>query len=145
MQKMKSGLMMVCLTVLLSCAALMMNTPTANAMTMQDLCGDYRITGEDPAFRSMGCNDKGCIVSFVMEDGAFIGKQKDVTGKLTGHHYITNAYIANGAVQCTLNIPGLRAQPDCWIKIYNNGQALEIINNEPSYSNEKVSLSLQRI
>ena len=43
MQKMKNGLMMFCLTVLLSCAALIMNTPTASAMGLADLQGDYRM------------------------------------------------------------------------------------------------------
>lgn len=145
MQKMKNGLMMFCLTVLLSCAVLMMNAPTASAMTMQDLCGDYRITWETRAMRAYHCEQKGNIVSFVMEDGAFIGKKKEVSGKPTDHNYVTNAYVENGTLHCTLNIQGLRARTDCWIRISNNGAVLEIVDNDPIHGDEPVFFELHRI
>ena len=145
MQKMKNGLMMFCLTVLLSCAALMMNTPTASAMTLADLQGDYRIIWECSAFRHYGCNNKGCIVSFVMEDGALVGKQKDVSGKLTGHVYVYNVYVQNGTAHCSLSYsPGLN-RSDCWIKISNNGAVLEIVDNAPIHDDEPVAFRLNRL
>ncbi len=145
MQKMKSGLMMFCLTVLLSCAALMMNTGTASAMTLQDLCGDYRIVGETRALKAYYCSQIGCIVSFNMEDGTFIGKQKDASGKLTGHDYITNVYVHNGTIHCWANIQGLKSRNDCWIRIYNNGATLEIVDNDPIHGDEPVFLKLSRM
>ncbi len=72
MQKMKNGLMMFCLTVLLSCAALMMNTPTASAMTLADLQGDYRIMNSHSS--ASKCN--GTVISLSMENGELIGRIK---------------------------------------------------------------------
>ena len=97
MQKMKNGLLMACLTVLLSCAALMMNAPTASAMTLADLQGEYRVL-------SSQCHAFGSIISLQIEDGALIGRVKqksaDAEGWVNGGIFMRDVYVENGKIHC---------------------------------------------
>ena len=97
MQKMKNGLMMFCLTVLLSCAALMMNTPAASAMSMADLQGDYRVVENPP-----GSYVSGSIISLRMENGTLIGRVKQANGKdwNNGDIFMQNSYVDQGKLHC---------------------------------------------
>ena len=105
MQKMKNGLMMFCLTVLMSCAALIMNTPTASAMTLQDLQGDYRIVAQG----NRVIISAGCIVSFKWENGELIGTATKVTqasGWKVGQIIMQDVYVDNGVVYCQFTPDG---------------------------------------
>ncbi len=123
MQKMKNGLMMFCLTVLLSCTALMMNTPTASAMTLNDLQGDYRIVytkGEDGIF--------GTIVSLRMEDGNLIGRVKQKSSGaenwVNGGIFMRNVYVENGKIYCRAIHRYDDLFFDMEVEIYSNGAKL---------------------
>ena len=99
MQKMKNGLMMFCLTVLLSCAALMMNTPTASAMTLADLQGDYRIMNS----HSSADNCNGTIISLAMENVELIGRIKKPSSGVAnvwkpGDIFMKDVFVQNGNV-----------------------------------------------
>ena len=125
MQKMKSGLMMVCLTVLLSCAALMMNMPTASAMSLRDLCGDYRITDAYPAGHS-----QGTIISFTIENGEFIGRVKKAASGVAwnpGDIYMKDVYVDNGKMHCQI------LREDVWysacpVNVSSNGATIQVID-----------------
>ena len=135
MQKMKNGLMMFCLTVLLSCAALMMNTPTASAMGLADLQGDYRLVKIADWMPGIGCRNKGLIISWVRENGDYLGIVKKTVNEpdchnKVGDQVITGVYVENGIVHCSLNYtPGL-SRNDCTLRIYNNGATLQVIDDD---------------
>lgn len=127
MKKMKTGLMMVCLTVLLSCAALMMNTPTASAMTLQDLVGDYRVVGGDAGRIS------GSIVTLKMENGNLIGivKQKSsgATYWVNGGVFMRDVYVENGVIHCQAIQGNDDVFSDMVVEVYSNGKTLRYIWN----------------
>lgn len=135
MQKMKNGLMMFCLTVLLSCAVLMMNTPTASAMTLADIHGDYRITDSYP-------NDawKGMIIAYAMEDGELIGRVKKCPSTVDGtigYIFMKDVYVDNGNVyaQVLQNGGSYSSFP---VKVFSNGATLQVINTMMTGNNSVI-------
>lgn len=151
MQKMKTGLMMFCLTVLLSCAALMMNTPTASAMTLADLQGDYRVVRTAKWLRDQGANNTGLIISWVYEDGEYLGRIKKIPQGVDsnflnpGDSVISNVYIENGTPHCILRYSYGNRRNNCYIKVLDNGGTLQVVDYEPIYSSEPVAWELHRI
>ena len=151
MQKMKNGLMMFCLTVLLSCAALMMNATTADAMGLADLQGDYRVVGTAKWLRDRGANNTGLIISWVYEGGEYLGKIKTIPQGVDsnllepGDIVISNVYIENGTAHCSLRYSYGNRRDNCYIKVLNNGTTLQIVDYEPIYTNESVAWKLQRM
>ena len=129
MQKMKSGLMMFCLTVLLSCAALMMNTPTASAMTLQDLAGNYRIVrGAGPNTDSA----RGSIVTFADEYGDMVCRMTKPSQTCQfdiGDVIATNIFIDNGYVHCTVNTAPYDSH-SLFIQVYDNGATLRFVGEK---------------
>ncbi len=119
MQKMKNGLMMFCLTVLLSCAALMMNTPAASAMTLADLQGDYRVVENPP-----GGNVAGSIISLRMENGNLIGRVKQSNGgdMRNGDIFMQNVFVDQGEVHCKAFY--MAGYLDMVVGVENNGSTL---------------------
>ena len=128
MQKMKNGLMMFCLTVLLSCAALMMNTPTASAMTLADLQGTYRIVRGDPCIKET----IGSTISLAMENGELVGRVQRPSSNAkywsSGDIFISDVFVDNGTVNMQLDnsygtlVPG-------FMKIQSNGGTLKLFKN----------------
>ena len=143
MQKMKTVLMMFCLTVLLSCAALMMNTPTASAMTLNDLQGDYRVVG------GMTSKTIGCVISLVTENGELVGKVKKVSPSIkwhVGQTVIQNIFVNQGTIYCQSLTDG--ENNDIWsdndtMLVYNNGGKIKI---EWHYAGSKgISMEMNRL
>lgn len=124
MQKMKNGLMMFCLTVLLSCAALMMNTPTASAMTLADLQGDYRVVGGTE-------NVTGSIVSLRMENGILTGTVKQKSSSATywvnGGVFMRDVWIENGVIHCQAIGGNDDVFRDVTLEVYSNGKTLRYV------------------
>lgn len=135
MTKMKNGLMMFCLTVLLSCAALMMNTPTASAMTLQDLQGDYRIVAQG----NRVLHSAGCIVSFKWENGELIGTATKVTQKSgwkVGQIIMQDVYVDNGVVYCQFTPDGSGYADTMFnykLQIFNNGKVLKVADIDDNW------------
>ncbi len=129
MTKMKNGLMMFCLTVLLSCAALMMNAPTASAMSLADLQGTYRVVEFDSLWSGMGYRAKGRVISLKMEDGQLIGRvaQKDGDWEV-GEEMIHHVFVDNGTVNCTVYI-GSGKDVECIMRISQNGSTIRFDNS----------------
>ncbi len=104
MQKMKTGLMMFCLTVLLSCAALMMNAPTASAMSLADLQGDYKCTkqGNNTCYPQFGKPLERCIITFTYENDEYYGvvTRTKHDGPAQGKDIIKDGHVENGTVHC---------------------------------------------
>lgn len=136
MQKMKNGLMMFCLTVLLSCAALMMNTPTASAMTLNDLQGTYRIQPND--FVSFSA----CVVDIRLEKGELIGRITKATRRSeleVGTIFMEDFYVQNGQVHCNVLVDGYKDyRVTAKVDIYNNGAILDVIRDYGSYRLERI-------
>lgn len=127
MQKMKNGLMMVCLTVLLSCAALMMNTPTASAMTLADLQGDYRVQDSQ-----MVTIFAGCVITLQFEKGELVGRVKKATRKSElqeGQIFLEDVYVENGKVHCNCLVDGYTdSYRATTIDVINGGKILDFSN-----------------
>ena len=150
MQKMKSGLMMVCLTVLLSCAALMMNTPTASAMNLMDLQGEYRIVGATDG-GTWTTPTKGSILTFFNEDGDLIGritKPSHTSPFSTGDPCLVNMYVDNGTIYGTwvFEHNGDREKEDqIVIRVYNNGTTLRIEGDRKAGNNQDFYWELRKL
>ncbi len=131
--------MMFCLTVLLSCAAMMMNTGTASAMTLADLAGDYRIVA-----KSANTDASGCIVSLRWENGELIGTATKVTsrsGWKTGQIFMQNVYVDNGTIYCQCTPDGPTYAEYLWdyrLKIFNNGAILKVVNVDRDYAEHEL-------
>ena len=150
MQKMKNGLMMFCLTVLLSCAALMMNTPTASAMNLMDLQGEYRIVG--------ACDNgtyttptKGSILTFFNEDGDLIGritKPSHTSPYSIGDACLVNIYVDNGVIYGTWMFEhnGYReTEGQIIIRVYNNGTTLRIEGDKKAGNSQDFYWELRKL
>ena len=132
MQKMKSVLMMSCLTVLLSCAALMITTPTASAMTLNDLQGKYRIVdGKD--------GSSGTIISMTTRNGELVGIIERVS---SGAKYLDNGavfardfFVDNGTVRCKA-LQYHDSYYDMTVVVRSNGSTLEFYWGDPSSINQ---------
>lgn len=150
MQRMKSGLMMFCLTVLLSCAALMMNTSTASAMTLMDLQGDYRIVGA-PENGTYTTPTKGSIVTFANEDGDLIGritKPSHTSPYSVGDPCLVNIYVDNGVIYGTwvFEHNGYREVDDqIIIRVFNHGGTLRIEGDKKSGNSQDFYWELRRL
>ena len=124
MQKMKTGLMMFCLTVLLSCAALMMGTPTASAMTLADLQGDYRIVRSESAHTETN----GSIISIQMENGELIARVKKPSSSVKwnpGDIFMKDTYVDNGKVHFQM-LTGAGFYTSSFMVIHGNGSTLDL-------------------
>ncbi len=132
MQKMKNGLMMFCLTVLLSCAALMMNTPTASAMGLQDLTGNYRITESGRLTKYMSYDNTGAIVTFTYENGDFVGTITKGTrgGTRSDTAIIYDVFVENGTSHCTIACFATANFPHGVMKIFDNGATLKFYTDD---------------
>jgi len=124
MQKMKNSLMMFCLTVLLSCAALMMNTPTASAMKLSDLQGDYRIVSSE----SSNKRTTGSIISIQMENGELIARVKKPSSGVDwnpGDVFMKDTFVDNGKVHFQMLSQYGWYKPS-FMKISGNGSTLTL-------------------
>lgn len=135
MQKMKNGLTMFCLTVLLSCAALMMNTPTASAMGLQDLTGNYRITESGRLTKWMSYDNTGAIVTFTYENGDFVGTITKGTrgGTLSDTAIIYDVFVENGTAHCTIACHSSASFPKGIMKIFDNGATLKFYTDDGDF------------
>ncbi|MBQ8699940.1 MAG: hypothetical protein IJ521_13250 [Schwartzia sp.] len=133
MQKMKNGLMMFCLTVLLSCTALMMNTPTASAMTLADLQGDYRIVSSESSNKST----TGSVISIQMENGELIARVKKPSSGVDwnpGDVFMKDVYVDRGTIYCKALVMS-SSYSDLVMVVSSNGSTLELYHGKPSSIN----------
>ncbi len=150
MQKLKSGLTMFCLTVLLSCAALMMNTNLASAMNLMDLQGEYRIVGAYDN-GTWTTPTKGSILTFFNEDGDLIGritKPSHTSPYSTGDPCLVNIYVDNGVIYGTwiFEHNGYREKEDqIVIRVYNNGTTLRIEGDKKAGSTQDFYWELRKL
>ena len=135
MQKMKNGLMMFCLTVLLSCAALMMNAPTASAMGLADLTGNYRITESGWLTKHMSYDNTGAIVTFTCENEDFVGTITKGTrgGTTSDTAIIYDVFVENGTAHCTIACHAKACFPQGVMKIFDNGATLKFYTNDGDF------------
>ncbi|MBR1761124.1 MAG: hypothetical protein IJ741_08095 [Schwartzia sp.] len=131
MQKMKNGLMMFCLTVLLSCAALIMNTPTASAMTLADLQGNYRIVS------GYALGSSGTTLSLAMENGELIARVKKPSSGVDwnpGDVFMKDVYVDRGTIYCKALVMS-SSYSDLVMVVSSNGSTLELYHGKPSSIN----------
>ena len=130
MKKMKNVLMMFCLAVLLPCVALIMNTGTANAMTLADLQGTYRVMSSENLNR-MGGYPEGTIIEMVYKDDDLVGTVKKKGSRSlfsVGYTAIADVFVSNGKVTCMwCDSPG-SDNPNSVMQIYDNGDTIKIVD-----------------
>lgn len=131
MQKMKNGLMMFCLTVLLSCTALMINTPTASAAA-EAVHGNYRVT-ETARWINEYMPATGMVINFQMENGNLIGR---VSQPRPGNYHekgnvaVRVIYEDRGTIYCDL-IPSPGDERNNYtMRVYDNGMTLKIFDRD---------------
>lgn len=150
MQKMKSGLMMVCLTVLLSCAALMMNAPTASAMELMDLQGNYRIVNAPPN-GTYTTKAKGSILTLANEDGFLVGRittPSQTSPYSIGDAALVNIYVDNGVIHGTwvYQHNGYTEEDgQIIIRVFNNGSTLRIDGDKNAGESQEFFWELRRV
>ncbi len=124
-------IMMLGMVLLLSCFAVMVNSNTANAMTLKDLQGTYRVVGADTVY---GYYLKGGLIEITSTGDSVVGKMKNSVGGdwglKTGDEVIYDVWVDEGVVHCKANYSYVSKGWDSTITPYNNGNFLKIVQDE---------------
>ncbi|MBQ7515236.1 MAG: hypothetical protein IJS96_03045 [Schwartzia sp.] len=117
------------MAILLSFATLALNAPTASAMTLADLQGDYRVV-DVQGYSTMYGSAKGSVIAFSIENEDFIGKIKkkgQTCSSDVGEAVVYNVFIDRGLVNCNIT-PCAGYGADCIMVVYNNGETLRLVD-----------------
>ena len=125
------NLLMVCLAVMVSCISLCFYGGTANAMTLSDLQGTYRITGSDTVW---GDAARGGLVEIRKTGKGFVGIARNTTsngnGFRAGDEVIYDVWVDSGVIHCKADYSIASRGWDSTIKVYNGGQTLRVEQND---------------
>ena len=130
MKWLKGNLFMTCLAVVAACLAFMSNGNVANAMTLQDLQGTYRIVDADTIW---GDRAQGGLVELkYTEDGLVgIGKNNpdDGFGFRSGDEVIYDVWIDEGKINCKVSYSRASQGWVSTMEVYNNGATIKLTQN----------------
>lgn len=131
MKWLKGNLIMACLAVMVACMAFMSNGSVADAMTLQDLQGTYRVMSSEH-LNSIGVNPEGTFVNMVYNNGELVGTVKKSGSKSNlkaGREVIADVFVDNNKVTCTWTCSAGFDWSDCVMISYDNGNIIKIVHN----------------
>lgn len=118
----------VMIAAVLGCASLLFAIPAADAMTLGDLQGDYRVVeqGEQPG--RMGMHNEGTTVRFASENGELVGRvlqPAQASFFKSGNVTISSVCVDGGVIHCQFSIsPGDVSSGI--IRVGNSGAMLKV-------------------
>ena len=131
MKWLKGNLIMACLAVMVACMAFMSNGSVADAMTLQDLQGTYRVMSSEH-LNMIGVNPEGTFVNMVYNNGELVGTVKKSGSKSNlkaGKVVIADVFVDNNKVTCTWTCSAGMDWSDCAMISYDKGNIIKIVHN----------------
>ena len=131
MKWLKGNLIMACLAVMVACMAFMSNGSVADAMTLQDLQGTYRVMSSEH-LNMIGVNPEGTFVNMVYNNGDLVGTVKKPGSKSNlkaGREVIADVFVSNNKLTCTWTCSAGMDWSDCEMRSYDNGSIIKIVHN----------------
>ena len=132
MKWLKGNLIMACLALMVACMAFMFNGSVADAMTLQDLQGTYRVMSSEQ-LHMIGVNSEGTFVNMVYNNGDLVGtvnKPGSKSNLEAGQEIIADVFVSDNKVTCTWTCSAGIDWSDCEMISYNNGNIIKIVHRD---------------
>ena len=132
MKWLKGNLIMACLALMVACMAFMFNGSVADAMTLQDLQGTYRVMSSEN-LNEIGVIPEGTFVNMVYNNGDLVGTVKKPGSKSyleAGNEVIADVFVSDNKVTCTWTCSAGMDWSDCEMITYDHGNIIKIVHND---------------
>ena len=141
----KGNLLVLCLSLLVSCAVLLVNSSFASAMEFNDLQGNYRMVSS-PSGGWLTSPTRGSIVTFSLENGEMVCRMTKPSPKSyyeVGEIVFNNLYVEDGTIYGDVMCGSYTEA--IVIRVMNNGADLRVEGDRRSGNKQEFYWGMKRI